>query len=345
VTPAADSCGSVEGAAVDGTASGLVIGILGPTGVGKTAIATGLARRLGTGVISCDSMQVYRGFPVLTNQPTPEELDGVTHELVGIVEPAAEFSAAEYACLARPLIDEDLARHGTALVVGGTGLYMRAALAPLAVSPAADLELRRALEARAAAEWPAALHRELADRDPAAAAVIDPRNQRRVIRALEVVILTGSAWSGRQDLWEPRYFHRTLLTALVLDRKDLYERIDARARQIVEGGAVEEVRRFREGRGRSGAGESGITAARSGIATAIGFAEIERYLDGLQTLDETVEQIAAATRHYARRQLTWLRKLSDLVIIDVHDRSAADLVEEILALVSSGHHVKEPQDP
>ena len=345
MTPDGDSCGSVGGEAVDRAASGVVIGVLGPTGVGKTAVATALARRLGTRVISCDSMQVYRGFPVLTNQPTLEEWDGVTHELVGIVEPTAEFSAAEYASRARPLIDEDLARHATALVVGGTGLYMRAALAPLAVSPAPDLELRHSLEVRAAAEGPAALHRELADRDPVAAATIDPRNQRRVVRALEVVMRTGSAWSGRQDLWQPQYFHRTFLTALVLDRKELYGRIDARARQIVEGGALEEVRRFREARGEDSTEVSDVTAPRSGIATAIGVAEIERYLDGVQTLDETVAQIAAATRHYARRQLTWLRKLSDLVIIDVHDRRPGDLVEEILALVSSGDHVKEPRDP
>jgi tRNA dimethylallyltransferase len=286
-------------------------------------------------------MQVYRGFPVLTNQPTQEERDGVVHELIDVVDPTTEFSAAEYASLVRPLIDSDVARHGTALVVGGTGLYMRAALAPLAVSPAADPELRRSLEARAAAEGPAALHRELAERDPVAAAAIDPRNQRRVLRALEVVIRTGSTWSGREDLWRPRYFHHTLLTALTLDRKELCERIDARARQIAEGGAVEEVRRFLE----AGARDSRGGSARTGVETAIGFAEIERYLDGLQTLDETVEQIATATRRYARRQVTWLRKLSDLVMIDVHERKPGDVVEEILALVSSGEHIKEPQHP
>jgi tRNA dimethylallyltransferase len=321
--------------------AGLVIGVLGPTGAGKTAIATGLALRLGTRVISCDSMQVYQGFPVLTNQPTQEERNGVAHELVDIVEPTAEFSLAEYASLAKLLIDEDLSRNETALVVGGTGLYMRAALAPLAVSPAADPALRHSLEARAAAEGPAALHRELAERDPVAAVAIDPRNQRRVLRALEVVIRTGSTWSGREDLWRPRYFHHTLLTALTLDRKELCGRIDSRARQIVEGGAVEEVRRFLE----AGSCDSCGRSARAGIATAIGFAEIERYLDGLQTLNETVEQIAAATRRYARRQVTWLRKLTDLVIIDVHDREPGDVVEEILALVSSGEHIKEPQHP
>ncbi len=345
MTGEARSRSSDEEEADSGGVSGLVIGILGPTGVGKTSIATGLARRLGIRIISCDSMQVYRGLPVLTNQPTPEEQGGVSHELVGVVEATAEFSAAEYASLAGPLIREDLAEHGRALVVGGTGLYMRAALAPLAVSPVADQELRRSLEARAAAEGAASLHLELAQRDPAAAAAIDPRNQRRVIRALEIVIRTGSPWSGREDLWQPRYFHPTLPLALVLDRKELYERIDMRARQIVEGGAIDEVRRFREAASGDDVRVPRANAGRTGVSTAIGFAEIGRFLDGLQTLDETVEQLAAATRHYARRQLTWLRKLNDLVIIDVRDRKQEEVVDEILALASSGNHVKEPQYP
>jgi tRNA dimethylallyltransferase len=321
----------------DRVTSGLVVGVLGPTGVGKTAVATALARHLGSAVVSCDSMQVYRGFSVLTNQPTAAECEAVRHEMVGVVEASAEFSAAEYASLARPLIEANLDRCGTALVVGGTGLYMRAALAPLLVAPAPDLAVRAELEARAAAEGPAALHQDLARLDEAAAAAIDPRNVRRVVRALEVVLRTGAAWSGREDLWRPRYFHRTLLVGLTLDRAELYRRIDARARLIAEGGAVEEVRRWREATLPAG--------VRTGITTAIGFAEIERLLDGSQSLDETVEQIAAATRRYARRQLTWLRKMSDLVIIDLHDLGPEDAAQRILALASSGEHVKEPCNP
>lgn len=326
---------------------GIVVGILGPTGVGKTAVAVAVARRLGTAIISCDSMQVYNGFPVLTNQPMVEEMAEVRHELVGKIDPTSDCSAALYASLARPLIEAELAQHGAALVVGGTGLYMRAALAPLAVSPEPDPALRAELEARAAAEGPAALHQELTRLDPAAAAAIDPRNVRRVVRALEVVRRTGVAWSGREDLWLPRYFHRTLLVGLVLDRAVLYRRIDERARRIVEGGAVEEVRQWRE---RLGPGTASVaTAFRGpepgspvGIRAAIGFREIERYLDGQQSLEETIAQVAASTRRYARRQLTWLRKLSDLVIIDVQDRAPEDVARDILELMSSTEHVKEP---
>jgi tRNA dimethylallyltransferase len=301
-------------------------------------------------------MQVYAGFPVLTNQPTSEQRAAARHELVGIVEPSADFSAAEYAALARPLIEADLGRRGAALVVGGTGLYMRAALAPLAVAPAADLGLRAELEARAAAEGPAALHTELARLDPAAAAAIDYRNVRRVVRALEVVSRTGSAWSGREDLWCPDYTHPTLLVGLTLERRELYRRIDLRARLIVEGGAVEEVRLRLEGAAPSPArqeegvpvaddetaGGLGGMTARKGIATAIGYGEIERLLRGEVSLDETVDHIAAATRRYARRQLTWLRKLNGLVIIDVQDRDPEDLAEEVLTLMSSEEHIKEP---
>lgn len=309
------------------TPPGTVFGLLGPTGVGKTRVAVELARLLGTKVISCDSMQIYRGFPVLTNQPTAEESAEVVHELVGIVDPGRGFSAAEYAELARPLIEEDLEASGYALVAGGTGLYMRAALAPLAVAPAADPALRRRLEERAGAEGACALHAELARLDPAAAASIDPRNVRRVIRALEAVMLSGAEWSGRDDLWSPRYYHPTVVVGLVLERGELYRRIDERAARIVDGGAVDEVRRFREERGVEAAKPGG-----AGIRSAIGYREIWAHLEGGLTREQTIEQIAAATRKYARRQLTWLRKLEGAVMIDVGGREAPDVAQEISRL-------------
>ena len=360
-----------NGAAPTGARAGpgVVIGLLGPTGVGKTAVGMELARRLvdrsaadqaarwssaplalqpmsrPTGrVISCDSMQVYRGFSVLTNQPNAGETRagetmagvtrGVSHALVDFVDPMEKFSAVEYARHARPLIGEDLASRGWALLVGGTGLYMRAALAPLAAA-VGDARLRARLEARAAAEGPAVLHAELAELDPIAADAVDARNIRRVVRALEVVTLSGGSWSGRRDLWAPAYYHPTLVVGLVTQREELYRRIDARAARIVDGGAAEEVRRLRQERGpertRPGSG---------GICSAIGYPEICRYLGGQQTRDETVAQVAAATRRYARRQLTWLRKLGDAVIIEARERTPGDVAEEILALVLSGEHTK-----
>lgn len=152
----------------------LVVGVLGPTVVGKTAVGVALARVLGVRVISCDSMQIYRGFPVLTDQPSLEEQAAAPHALVGVIDPRMSCTAAEYAALARPLIDEDLNATGRGLVVGGTGLYMRAALAPLAVAARADPEIRARLEKRAEIEGPEVLYAEFARFDPQAAAGIDP---------------------------------------------------------------------------------------------------------------------------------------------------------------------------
>jgi tRNA dimethylallyltransferase len=312
------------------TTAATVIAVLGPTGVGKTAVGVELARVLGVRVISCDSMQLYQGFPVLTNQPSAEERDAAPHALVGVIDPTETCSAAQYAALARPLIEEDLAGAGRALVVGGTGLYMRAALAPLAVAADADEAVRARLEERARVEGPETLHAELARLDPSAAAAIDPRNVRRVVRALEAMALTGRAWSGRDDLWSPVYSHPTVIVGLVLEREELYRRIDARAAVIVDGGAVDEVRRFRRE-----PGEASTTPGGPGIRSAIGYPEICRYLYGSQSRQDTIDQIAGATRRYARRQLTWLRKVGDAVIIDVRDKHPHEVASEIAALAVS----------
>jgi len=313
----------------------VVIGLLGPTAVGKTAVAAIVARSLGVRVISCDSMQVYRGFPVLTNQPSPGGMRGVEHMLVGFVDPVRSFSAAEYAACARPLVAADAEQVGAAVVAGGTGLYLRATLAPLAVAPG-DPAVRAGLEARAAAEGGAALHAQLAGLDPKAAEAVDPRNARRVIRALEAVLVGGKEWSGRDDLWNPRYDRLTLVVGLTLERADLYARIGSRASRMVEEGAVDEVRRFREEHGREATAPGG-----SGIRSAIGYREICRHLDGELTREEAAEQIAGATRRYVRRQLTWLRKLKDAVIIDVHDRDPEGIAREILDLAPAKRTAEE----
>jgi tRNA dimethylallyltransferase len=145
-----------------------------------------------------------------------------------------------------------------------------------------------------------------------------------VIRALEAVRSTGESWSGRDDLWNPVYDHPTLVVGLTLDRLELYRRIDVRAVRIVEGGATDEVRRFREERGLERTGPGG-----DGIRSAIGYPEICRYLAGERSRQETVEQVAGATRRYARRQLTWLRKLGGAVMIDVAERDALGVAREI----------------
>ncbi len=313
-----------------------------------------LALELGVRVISCDSMQIYRGFPVLTNQPRQVAAAGeVVHELVGVAEPEEEWSAARYGRKARAFIDADIASTGWALIVGGTGLYMRAALAPLAMSKAFDPERRAALEHIAATEGPDRLHDRLAAADPETARRIHPHNVRRVVRALEIIETEGAAaLSERSDLWRPAYRHPTLQIVLTADRHELYERIELRAQEMVRAGAVEEVRRHRGVRlpadsseapesaalaalapaGRAPAGRARAAGAPTprGIERAIGYQELAAYLDGETSLEEATAALAAATRRYARRQATWVRKLEDAVIIDTSGRGAREVAAEVL---------------
>jgi tRNA dimethylallyltransferase len=316
---------------------GSVVGLLGPTGVGKTAVAVELARLLGTKIISCDSMQVYAGFPVLTNQPWGAEDGRESHALVGIMDPGKPISAAEYAAMARPLVESDLSECGRALVVGGSGLYMRAALAPLAAPRPGDIEQRVKLEERARDEGPGILHAELAQLDPDAAAAVDSRNVRRVIRALEGVLSDGGRWSGRSDLWAPDYYHSTLVVGLWMERDLLASRILARTERMLDAGAVEEVAQFRKQQGDEATRPGG-----PGICSAIGYGEIWRYIDGDQGRAETIEQIAAATRGYARRQITWLRKVRGAVMIELKGQDAGQVAREIVALEESVLDTKEP---
>jgi tRNA dimethylallyltransferase len=307
--------------------------------VGKTAVAIRVARALGVRVISCDSMQLYRGLPVLTNQPSAEELALVEQALVGVTDPEEEWTAATYAEHATAAVDVDLARQGWALIVGGTGLYLRAALAPLAIPSVHDPLARARLEERAACEGSDALYEELRSLDPEAASRIHPRNLRRVVRALEVAIAVGpGAWSGRDDLWRPAYRHPTVVIGLSMERRLLYERIDARAREMVAGGAVDEVRADRARRSPVPGAESRVGGR--GVDKAIGYAEISAYLDGDATREQTVDRVAAATRRYARRQLTWMRKVPDAVIIDASSRTTADIAAEVLLLAQA-----EPSGP
>ncbi|MHB9148724.1 MAG: tRNA (adenosine(37)-N6)-dimethylallyltransferase [Thermoleophilia bacterium] len=332
---------------------GLVIAIFGPTGVGKTEVASLVALELGVRVISCDSMQIYRDFPVLTNQPRQDTAAGeVVHELVGVADAGEEWSAARYGRRAQALIDADIGSSGWAVIAGGTGLYMRAALAPLAMSPAFDPERRATLELFAATEGPYRLHDRLAAADPETARKIHPHNVRRVVRALEIIESGGaSALSERGDLWLPQYRHPTLLVVLTAERAELRVRIERRAKDMLAGGAVEEVRKHRALHPRPApvpaappVAESGASGPQSGapqapeippatprgVECAIGYREVADYLDGRLSLDEAAAQVASATGRYARRQNTWLRKLEDAVMIDTSGREAGEISAQVL---------------
>jgi tRNA dimethylallyltransferase len=294
-----------------------VIAVFGPTGVGKTAVAVALARRLRARgedpvAVSADALQVYAGLPVLTGAASPEERAELEHRLLAFVGITETFSAGAYAERAHREIDDLIAHGRRPIVVGGTGLYLRAALAELDLRPPVDAAVRRRWTEAADVRGVAALHAEL---PPAVAAGIDPMDRQRVIRAHELLESGETpppAAHAPSQLWTAQTRHPTLLAALVMDRAELATRIDARIDAMLAAGAAEEVR-------------AAATAGASQTARrALGFEEL---------LAGDVEAMRARTRRYAKRQLTWLRKLPGARLVDVTGRSPDDVAAELIAMI------------
>jgi tRNA dimethylallyltransferase len=285
-------------------ASPRVLAIFGPTASGKTAVAEAVADRLGGEVVSADSMQAYRGLPVLTAQPERPT------RLVGIWPLSHEGSVAEYADLAHAAIDELLAAGETPVVAGGTGLYLRAALVDLALPPAPPPGLRAHWEDlydRLGAER---AHAALAERDPEAAARVHANDRRRVVRALELTELGSSLAADR--LWADDVRHETLIVGLAVPRDVLLDRIARRARAMFEAGVVQEAR-----------------AALSGeiSSTAIHALGLREVVD--LPRDEALDQLIVRTRRYAAYQRKWMRRIPGIVLVDA-DRPAEEIGDEIL---------------
>jgi tRNA dimethylallyltransferase len=301
-----------------------VLAIFGPTGVGKTAVAVAVADRLrGRGedpvAVSCDAIQVYRGLETLAGTATPEERSRLEHRLVGFVEVSGEFSAGQFATLAHAEIDQLLAEGRRPIVVGGTGLYLRAALADLDLRPPVPAEVRAELEAEIAARGPEALHAEL---DPDLAATVHPNDRKRIARALELQRSGIDPPRGSEQLWTAKLRRPTVLVGLTIDREELRRRIDARVEEMVAQGAAEEARRAVE------AGASRTARA------ALGFEEL---------LAGDLEAVKQAHRAYARRQLTWMRKMRGVELIDRTGHDARDVAERIVALL--GAEARERGEP
>jgi tRNA dimethylallyltransferase len=266
--------------------------VVGPTAAGKSDLGVALAQELGGEVVNADSMQLYRGMDVGTAKLTVEERAGVPHHLLDVWPVTRTATAADYQALCREVVDALLARGVTPVLVGGSGLYLRAALDDLRF-PGTDPQLRARLEAELARDGAPALHARLAALDPAAAGRMEPTNGRRIVRALEVVTLTGSM-PGELTGYVPH--HPT--TYLGVDRPDLAERIAVRVERMWHAGLVDEVRRL-EGEGL----REGVTASR-----ALGYAQVLAALDGRWDLDEAREHTVVATRRFARRQRAWFRR-------------------------------------
>ena len=292
-----------------------IIALFGPTGVGKTAIAAALAELLRARgehpvAVSADALQVYAGLEVLTGVASPAERAALEHRLVSFLPLDATFSAGEYAGLAHAEIDALLAAGRRPIVVGGTGLYLRAALAELDLRPPVPGAVRERLLDELATSGAPALHARLAARAQWAAATIEPHDAHRVVRALEL-LETGELQppEGESQLWSSELRRPTLLAGLTMEREALYARIDERVEEMLRRGARDEVRR---------AQAAGISQT---ARRALGFEEL---------LAGDVEAMKRHTRNYAKRQLTWMRKLSGVVPIDVTGRPARSVAGEIL---------------
>jgi tRNA dimethylallyltransferase len=269
-----------------------VVAVVGPTATGKSDLGVALALALGGEVVNADSMQLYRGMDVGTAKLTEDERRGVPHHLLDVWDVRRTATAAAYQELARTCIDDLLGHAIPPVLVGGSGLYLRAALDELEF-PGTDAELRAQLEADLERNGPLALHARLAELDPAAAQRMEPTNGRRVVRALEVVLLTGSM-PGAMTSYGEHY----VTTYLGLDRPDLAERTDQRVDRMWEQGLVEEVRALAD----QGLRE-GVTASR-----ALGYAQVLRLLDGELDEESAREATKVATRRFVRRQRAWFRR-------------------------------------
>jgi tRNA dimethylallyltransferase len=291
-----------------------VIAIFGPTGVGKTAVAIELAERLRARgedplAISADALQVYRGLELLTGVATREEQERLEHRLVSFMPITDTFSAGQFAALAHHEVDAALAAGRRPIVVGGTGLYLQAALTDLELRPPPPPGVRERILGELERRGPEALHAELAERSPAAAAGVEPTDRTRIVRALELLEMGEEpAPAGPESrLWTAELRRPTLLFGLTMKRERLYEQIDARAEAMVAAGAADEVRR-------ANAAGASPTARK-----ALGFEELLR---------GDVEAMKRRTRNYAKRQLTWMRRLEGVELVDV----SADPVDRLLRL-------------
>jgi tRNA dimethylallyltransferase len=288
-----------------------VVAIFGPTGIGKTAVAIALAERLRADgedpvAVSVDALQLYRGLEVLTGAPTEEERARLEHRLVGVLPLTARSTAGEFARRAHAEIDGLLAQRRRPIVVGGTGLYLRAALSELEFRPPVAPHIRAHRAEQLAERGPEALHSELTERAPAAAATIEPTDAQRITRALE--LLDAGHPPPANELWTTALRHPTLLAGLTMDRAALAARIDARVDAMIAGGAREEV------------AKADAAGASPGARQALGFDDL---------LHGDVEKMKTQTRRYAKRQLTWMRKLAGVTLIDVSGRTADDVAAEI----------------
>jgi len=299
-----------------------VIVLCGPTASGKSNLGIELAIRFTAEIINADSMQVYRGLDIGTAKPGPDERRLVAHHLLDLVDPDEPFNAAIFRQKALPIIKEIGSKNKTPLLVGGTGLYIKTLLGGLLVCPPLDPELRNSLQQECSEHGSAALHERLQTLDPRAAEKIHPQDRVRIIRALEIIQLTGALFSTqvKEHHFQDSPF-QYLKIYLHLDREQLYRRINQRCLEMIEKGLLQETR---------GLLEKGYSPELKSLKS-IGYRHMIRYLQGRSSWDQAVLDFQADTRRYAKRQITWFRADPEVVRFNPEQKVAiSDAINEFL---------------
>jgi tRNA dimethylallyltransferase len=296
-----------------------VIGIFGPTASGKSSVASEVAGRIPAELVSADALQVYRGLPILTNQPSEAV------RMVAIWPLDREASVGEYAPLAHAAVDEILAAGRTPLVVGGTGLYLRAALAELSLPPAPATGARERWEQFYDERGATGAHEHLEELDPAAAAAVHANDRRRVVRALELAEAGASLAPGEDRLWSDTTRHPTLVVGLDVPRDVLERRIEERTRAMFDAGVQEEVRRALEG-------PISITARQ-----ALGLEEVATL-----PREDAIAAIVVRTRRYAAYQRKWMRRIPGIAMVGA-DRPPGEIADDVVALARTRERVPRPR--
>lgn len=305
-----------------------VVAIFGPTASGKTQVAAHLARQLGTEVVNCDPAQCYRGLPILTNQPSEDELRIAPHQLVGVWDLTQTASVHEYTQLAHDAIDELVRRTGYAVITGGSGLYMRAALSDMVWGGAdRDEGLRRQFEQLYDTRGAFDAHLELQSADPRAARNIHPHDRKRVVRALEAAATGGSVAPGETGLWEATYRHPTRVFALAASREQVHARIEQRTAAMFANGVVAEVAAH------VGQQAEHLDRLSTTARKIHGVSDCVAVLRGELSTGEAARQLVIRTRQYARRQDTWARRWPGVVRVPVDQEDAG---VDIATLVATG---------
>ena len=298
-----------------------IICIAGPTASGKTALAVELAKKYHGEVVSCDSMQVYRRMDIGTAKPTEEEMQGIPHHMLDVAQAWEDFSVSRYCTQAAPIVDDIIARGKTAIIAGGTGLYMDSLIRGNEFAPFPSTGVREALEKRAEAEGTQSLLEELAGIDPESAGRLHPSDRKRIIRALEVYRETGITITehNRRTRQVPDRYHPLWLGLDFSDRAALYRRIDRRAEQMLEAGLLEEIRSLLD---------SGIPETCTAMQ-AIGYKEFLPVLRGERPLSDAVGEVCQSSRRYAKRQLTWFRRNRNIHwILREGNQSSDEIIQE-----------------